>query len=57
MSRATHSEPGSAFYYTKLTGQRSVGIPDENGMDLPIKLGQPIEIAVVILNSFTKFPN
>ena len=43
-----------AFHYAKLTGQRSVGIPEENGT---IKLGQPIEMALVISNSSSGFPN
>ena len=47
-----------AFHYAKLTGQRSVGIPEENEMEhFPIKSGQQIEMAVVILNPFTEFPN
>ena len=47
-----------AFHYAKLTGQRSVGIPVENEMEhFPIKSGRPIEMAVVILNPFTEFPN
>ena len=34
-----------------------MGIPEENGTSFPIKSVQPIEMAVVILNSFTEFPN
>ena len=37
-----------AFHYAKVTGQRSVGIPEE-------KSGQPIEMALVILNFVTEF--
>ena len=46
-----------AFHYAKLTGQRSMGIPEENGTTFSNKIGPPIEMAVVILNSFTEFPN
>ena len=52
-----HMETMGAFHYAKQTGQRSVGIPEENGTTFPIKSGQPIEMALVILNSFTEFPN
>ena len=46
-----------AFHYAKLTGQRSVGISEENGTTFPIKSGHPIAMDVVISNSFTEFPN
>ena len=47
------------FHYGKLTGQRSARKPEEKKMErhFPIKLGQPIEMTLVILNSFSKFPN
>ena len=46
-----------ALRYAKLTGQRSVRIPEEMERHFPIKSVQPIEMAVVIWNSFTEFPN
>ena len=45
-----------AFHHAKLTGQRSVGIPKME-QHFWIKRGQPIEMALVILNSFNEFPN
>ena len=45
------TEALGAFHYAKLTGQKSVGIPKENGTtfsDYICKSGQPIEMAVVI---------
>ena len=47
------------FHYAKLTGQRSARKPEEKKMErhFPIKPDQPIEMALVILNSFPELPN
>ena len=51
-------ETKGAFHYVKLTGQRSVGkYLRKIKRQFPIKSGQPIEMGVVILNSFAEFPN
>ena len=45
------------FHYAKPTGQRSVGIPKENETTFSFKPGQPIEMALIILYSYSEFPN
>ena len=45
-----------AFHYVKLTGQRSVGIPEQMERDFPIKQGQPIGMALATFHSFFEFP-
>ena len=42
-----------AFHYAKPTGQRSVGIPEENGTTFPIKQGQPIGMALATFYSYS----
>ena len=39
LSGFNQSETGGAFHYAKLTGQRSVGIPEENGTTFSDKTG------------------
>ena len=53
---AFNSKPLCAFHHAKLTGQRSENLRKMERR-FPINLGQPIEMALVILNSFSEFPN